>query len=101
MIKEKYLWVKDKLERNPRLRDSNEQLYYIYLIESGYDCSKSVKDFLKDMSTRRIPYIDVIGRASRKVQEEHPELRGKNYKKRKVKIEPSVRLEIKEISKSK
>lgn len=97
MIKEKYLWVKQKLEERPNLRDSNEQLYYTYLLESNYDCSKSIKEFLKDMYARKIPYIDVLGRASRKVQEENPELRGLKYGKRKTKLEPSVRLEIKEM----
>jgi hypothetical protein len=37
------------------LRDSNEKLYYLYLKESGYDTTASLKDFLKDMEARRIP----------------------------------------------
>lgn len=37
------------------------------------------------MEARRIPYLDSIARASRKVQEDHPHLRGKLWKKRKKK----------------
>jgi hypothetical protein len=48
------------------------------------------------MERREIPYLDSIGRASRKVQEEHPHLRGKLYKKRKEK-EEEVKEEIKSI----
>jgi hypothetical protein len=39
------------------------------------------------METRAIPYLDSVSRASRKVQEEHPHLRGELYNKRKVKQE--------------
>jgi hypothetical protein len=85
MIKELRPWVQLKLTYFPNLRDSNEQLYYIYLTELGYDTTKSLKNFLKDMEARRIPYLDSIARASRKVQEEHPHLRGKYWKKRKKK----------------
>jgi len=85
MITELKDWVKEKLTKYPKLRDSNEKLYYKYLLETGYDTSKNVKEFLKDMETREIKYLDSIGRASRLVQEEHPHLRGKNWKKRKKK----------------
>lgn len=98
MIKERYLWVKKKLTDHPNLRDSNEQLYFVYLTEIGYDCNKSIKQFLQDMSSRKIPYIDVFGRASRKVQEEHPHLRGKTWQKRKNKKEPEIRQEIRDLS---
>ena len=37
------------------------------------------------METIAIPYLDSISRASRKVQEEHPHLRGALYNKRKAK----------------
>ena len=79
-------WVKLKLIQYPKLRDSNEKLYYLYLKETGYDIdNKSAKEFLQDMSKRNIPYLDSIARASRLVQEKHPNLRGKNWKKRKQK----------------
>jgi hypothetical protein len=97
MIKEKYDWIKQKLIENPRLRDSNEQLYYLYLKEQGYDLNKPIKDFLKDMEQRTIPYLDIIGRTSRKVQENHPELRGKYYGLRKKDAEPKIKQEIREL----
>ena len=79
------MWVKQKLVTNSLLRDSNERLYYEYLKESGYDTSKSVKEFLKDMEKRNIKYLDSIARVSRLLQEENPHLRGKLWKKRKKK----------------
>ena len=96
MIKDKYEWVKEKLSLYPVLRDSVERLYYVYLLETDYDVNKSFKQVLKDMESREIPYIDSFGRASRKVQEEHPHLRGKLYNKRKRKQE-SIKQEIKSI----
>lgn len=86
MIVEKYEWVKKQLTDFPALRDSNERLYYRYLLALGYDVEgKSTKEFLKDMEMRAIPYLDSVSRASRKVQEEHPHLRGALYNKRKTK----------------
>jgi len=85
MVKELSEWVKNKLTRYPRLRDSNERLYYNYLKENGYDTGKSIKEFLKDMENRKIPYMDSLSRASRKVQEECAQLRGIYYGKRKKK----------------
>jgi len=96
MIKDKYLWVKDKLTKYPELRDSNERLFYHYLIDIQYDINKPFKDVLKDMESRIIPYIDSFGRASRNVQEEHPHLRGELYNKRKKKAD-EVKKEIKSI----
>ena len=85
MIKEKLKWVEQELTLKPSLRDSNEKLYYSFLKDSGYDVTRSVKEFLMDMESRKIPYLDSIARASRLIQEECPYLRGKNWKKRKVK----------------
>ena len=96
MIKDKYQWVKDKRIKDPELRDSNERLFYHYLLDIGYDVKKPFKEALKDMETRSIPYIDSFGRASRKVQEEHPHLRGKLYNKRKKKAD-EIKEEIKKI----
>lgn len=98
MIKDKYLWVKEKLTQHPELRDSNERLYYHYLKEIGYDMNKSFKDALKDMEKRIIPYLDSFGRASRKVQEEHPHLRGKSYGKRKGEKQDKIRQEIRDLT---
>ena len=96
MITDKLKWVYNKLVTEPRTRDNNEMLYFKYLQEQGYDTNKSVKEFLQDMSLRRIPYLDSIARASRKIQEECPHLRGKQWKKRKEK-ETKVKEEIRKI----
>jgi len=96
IIKDKYQWVKNKLSKHPELRDSNERLFYHYLLDIQYDVNKPFKDALKDMESRGIPYIDSFGRASRKVQEEHPHLRGELYNKRKKKAD-EVKKEIKSI----
>tara|TARA_R110000868_G_scaffold248084_3_gene504469 strand:+ start:723 stop:905 length:183 start_codon:yes stop_codon:yes gene_type:complete len=45
----------------------------------------TIKEFLKDIEKGVIPNIDSIGRASRKVQEEYPNLQGKYWGKRKQK----------------
>lgn len=97
MIRELYSWVKEKLSSHPELRDSNERLYYNYLLEIGYDVNKPIKEFLKDMESRQIKYLDIIGRASRKVQENHEELRGKNYNLRVYKKEMQVREELRQL----
>jgi hypothetical protein len=49
------------------------------------------------MEQRTIPYLDIIGRTSRKVQENHPELRGKYYGLRKKDAEPKIKQEIREL----
>lgn len=86
MIMELRPWVKLRLTQDPKCRDSNEKLYYSYLKHIGYDVDNvTAKQFLKDMSNREIPYLDSIARASRKVQEENPHLRGKYWGKRKKK----------------
>ena len=85
MIKEKIPWVKLKLTESPKCRDSVSRLYYIFLRDSGYDLDNPIKTFLQDIENGVIPPIDSIGRASRKVQEECPNLRGKYWKKRKQK----------------
>jgi hypothetical protein len=85
------------LTKHPKLRDSVEGLYFAYLGHIGYNVNSTIKDLLMDMSKRRIPYIDVFGRLSRKIQEEHPHLRGVNYGKRKKEKEPEVKKQIKNL----
>ena len=84
-IKKRFEWVKQKLTKYPKLRDSNARLYYNLLKDMDYDTGKSIKDFLKDMEKGEVPYIDYIGRTSRRVQEEYAQLRGTYYGKRKRK----------------
>jgi len=85
MIIEQKPWVKQQLIKYPKLRDSNEKLYYKYLKAIGYDTSKNVKEFLQDMEKREVKYLDSIARASRLIQEEFPYLRGDTWGKRKKK----------------
>lgn len=86
MIMELREWVRLTLTQTPKCRDSNELLYYKYLKHIQYEVdNRTVKQFLKDMSLRQIPYMDSLARASRKVQEEYPHLRGKYWGKRKKK----------------
>lgn len=86
MIVEKRNWVKLMLIKYPKLRDSNERLYYLHLKELGYNIeSKTAKDLLMDMEKRKIPYLDSIARTSRLIQEEFPHLRGETWGKRKQK----------------
>jgi len=99
LIKDYLKWVKLKLQQNPELRDSVERLYYNFLLECGYDVTKDVKAFLKDVAERKIPYIDSIGRASRKIQEEFPELRGSTWNQRKKKS-TEIKEEIIQLSKN-
>jgi hypothetical protein len=44
MIVEKYEWVKKQLTDFPALRDSNERLYYRYLLAMGYDVETILKN---------------------------------------------------------
>lgn len=96
MIAKQIPWTISTLTKSEKARDSNEFLYFLYLQDIGYDTNKSVKDFLIDMEKKNVPYIDSIGRASRKVQEEIPSLRGKFWKKRQKK-EVEIRAEIRDI----
>lgn len=97
VVKKHFDWVKEQLEKYPELRDNNEKLYYRYLVSIGYNTGTSLVGFLQDMANREIPYIDSIARASRKVQENHPELRGVSYTKRVTKKEFAVREEIRDL----
>lgn len=97
MIKERYEWVKQQLIQDSTLRDSNEKLYYKYLLSLNYNIDKSIKEFLKDMECRNISYMDAISRTSRRVQEDNFELRGRFWNKRKNKLEPEIVKEIKDL----
>lgn len=97
IVKKHYDFVFETLTKHPATRDSNELLYYSYLKNLGYNINKSVRDFLIDMNNRKVPYIDSLARASRKVQENHPHLRGKSYTERVIRKEKKVRDEIREL----
>lgn len=79
-ISKKYNLVKRLLEQGEEYRDD----YLKLLARVWYDemaiKSMSAFDFLHGLRTKQYSHAESIMRARRKVQEEHPELRGKNYK---------------------
>ena len=85
------LSIKDKvfelLTNFPHLRDSDEKLcaniWFSHLEHSCYN----VKQFLKMYADGKLPNSDSITRCRRKIQEEHPELRGNSYSQRQAKQE--------------
>ena len=73
----------------PETRDSNEELMYIIwqhetdkfiLNADGYDVNPLIL-----LKNNKLTSWDSATRAKRKLQEEHPELRGQSYNKRKAK----------------
>lgn len=88
--------VREILAKHPDARDSYESLYSIYLYkhmirESGLNAAqlddKGVLWFLKQMREGNLPKYESIGRASRKLQEECPELRGEKWAERQQEAE--------------
>jgi len=78
--------VEELLKNNPNTRDSDNLLvatYYFYE-EGGKEAlqNKTAYEFLKNMSSGKLTSFESISRARRKIQEQNPYLRGKNYKER-------------------
>ena len=77
--------VKYLLQNFSHLRDDDNRLVAnIWNNELSHLKQNDVIDFLLLYSQGRITTADTITRARRKIQELHPELRGKNYNKRHV-----------------
>lgn len=72
------------LQEYPATRDDDE-LLYLTVIKSRavVVMDMPVKDFFNERKQRGIPDLESVSRARRKVQEEHPELRGKRVEERK------------------
>ena len=87
-IKQIQATVLDLLTKEPKYRDSNKMLSArIWSIQiGGYDTLKKTTayDFLAEYvkGKSKLYSQESIGRASRKIQENNPELRGKKYKER-------------------
>jgi len=86
-IKPMQILVTQMLTDYPITRDDDNllvvKIWYRYLKSIGIDPeSKSLMDFFRMVAGNQIPSSDIITRARRKVQEEHEELRGKNWEKR-------------------
>jgi len=80
--------VKKYLEMDEKLRDSDNKLvcriWNNFLWEKEINCKElSAYALLCLVATDELPSFESISRARRKIQEQHPELRGKNYKQRK------------------
>ena len=90
LSKEVYKKVKNLLQRDPRLRESNAALmarvWWNALIEKGMDPREmSTTDFFVLMAYKKLPSYEGITRGRRKIMEECPELRGTTYAARKKK----------------
>jgi hypothetical protein len=79
--------VMEILEKRKQTRDSDKKLWLSYLYNyCGLDRQslEKVAQVVLDPST---PTMESITRARRKIQERHPELRGKTYKQRQAEQE--------------
>lgn len=95
-IKRTAIIVKLLLEKTPHLRDSDDKLVAtIWYNQLGIHELQRINgyDILKLISDGALIDSQSICRARRKIQEEHIELQGKNYKKRKS-LQVEVRKEI-------
>jgi len=75
-----YDHVKSILERCLRARESDLRLSWEMLIDYDFNPSTlTVQRFFTILKSKKFPSLESIGRARRKVQEQHQELRGYNY----------------------
>lgn len=85
--------VKHLLIHRPILRDNDKALWLVYLnrfhdMRSRVEKSASPYiEFRTILLNPKTPMFESISRARRKIQENHPELRGKSYTKRKESAE--------------
>jgi hypothetical protein len=76
-----YLHHKESLRDDDKLLVAN--IWYQELLDKNIDSKKfSAFDFLQMYADDTLTNSDIITRARRKVQEENPQLRGKNWAKR-------------------
>lgn len=75
--------VKYILEKHPITRDDDNKMiwFYIFFETEGADYLKSITalDFITDLGNGKYTSPESIRRMRQKLQEENPELRGKNY----------------------
>jgi hypothetical protein len=74
--------VKFILERSPESRDNDNILLWIVWKKEYPIIEKDVEAFKMLFITKKLPSMESITRARRKLQELHPELRGLKYDKR-------------------
>lgn len=73
--------VAELLEEDPRTRDSDDILYLQIIRRNGLS-GVSVDHFFQNRKSMGIPPFESVRRARQKVQEENPELCGKNKEQR-------------------
>jgi len=92
-ILKKYNKVKELLEQKEIYRDD----YYPLLARLWHDEMPDKKisafDFLHNLRAGKVTHPESIMRLRRKIQEEHPHLRGKTYRSRQI-TQTSVRQEL-------
>ena len=81
MKKTIYDQVKEILEDYPQSREDYTHLYWVFYNERDFF------NILTCIRKKTLPSFEAVGRARRKCQEDHPQLRGKSYDKRIVKQE--------------
>ena len=96
-IKNKEFVVTDMLTKHPKARDNDSLLLaFVWVYQAGgknYITDISMKDFILDFVDKKFAEAEGVIRCRRKLQEEHPELRGELYEQR-HKLKESVREEI-------
>jgi hypothetical protein len=105
MLKENYQRVKDLLITKPETRDNDNLLLSIIwgedieqVGEFGSKYNVFLCDFLKHLAKGELTNAESVRRVRQKIQEQCPELRGKNYRLRCGQLELEVKQEVKEIS---
>lgn len=79
--------VKKLLVRFSNLRDDeSEMCYWYYVTYCNIEKYTQFVDFFFKMQNKEIPTMQTIMRYSRQIQEQNPELRGKEWEKRQRKI---------------
>ena len=91
--------VKSLLMNNPSNRDSDNKLianyWHFELLKKGVDLNElSAFDLLKHYAESKLTNAESIRRMRAKLQEEHPELRGKKYQLRQTTLKNKVRKEL-------
>lgn len=77
--------VDNLLRKHPKSKDDDRELFlaWIFYEENLTEEEKQAFGVLKEV-LRRMPSLESLTRARRKLQEENPYLRGENYKQRKT-----------------
>jgi hypothetical protein len=79
--------VKQLLIERKDLRDNDTWLCYQYYINfCNIEISDSIFDFYAERLKEKLPSEQTITRLSRQLQEQNPELRGKEWEKRQRKV---------------